>query len=117
VDQVRLLDSVSIDFIGRQKVIEQAITAEVAQQRSNGEVMSLSQPTFDIRIRPSGEVSDIILKGTTLDIFFAMISGIALLFWFLFHCLAKKYNHYKVRSYLANKVYSENEQYESNNPF
>ena len=81
------------------------MTSDRYQQDANVMGVNVTIPYHEIRVRPSGKVSDIILKGTTLDIYFAFIGGIAFLFWLVLHWFPKTYNSYRIRLTVANIVY------------
>lgn len=105
---MRLLDSSSKRFVGIEPpLLQQTITTSQYQQAANIRGVSASLPYYEVRIRPSGRVLNVYLKGTTIDVLLGMIGGIFTIFWGLFHCFGKTYNHFNLRHYLAKEVYNE----------
>jgi len=106
IDQMRLLDGYSIDFVNRrERIIDQTMTSDRYQKDANVEGISVTVPYHEIRVRPSGVVSDNILRGYTLDIFFAIVGGIAFLLWLVLHWFTQTYNDYLTRLSLLQENY------------
>lgn len=102
VDQMRLLDSASKRFVGIQPpLLQQTITASQYQQAANVRGIIASLPYYEVRVRPSGRVINVYLKATTIDFLLGIIGGITTIFWGLFHCFGKTYNHFNIRLTLA----------------
>ena len=73
------------------------MTSDRYQQSANVEGVNVTIPYHEIRVRPSGKVSNNILRGDTLDIFFGCIGGIGYLLWLVFEWFPQTYNNYKAR--------------------
>lgn len=58
-------------------------------------------PYYDVKIRPSGKVTNVIIVGLESTQMLGIIGGVFLIFWAILHCFGKCYNHYNVRAKLA----------------
>lgn len=60
-----------------------------------------------MRVRPSGNLTKIILTGYTLPMILGMIGGVFFICYVVFHLFGKCYNGYNMRMKLAHQLYDE----------
>lgn len=70
-------------------------------------------PYLKFRLAISGRITRIILSNYKIDFLFAIIGGAFVFYYFVFGCFAKAFNNFKVKSKLAEILYSEKQQCEA----
>jgi hypothetical protein len=60
---------------------------------------------YELRIRPSGNLTKVYLVGSTFDVILGLIGGIFFLCYVVFHNCGKLYNNYNVHAKLTDLIY------------
>lgn len=102
MDRVELIDAYSSNFVGQSyPVLQKSICSSRYQQNEYTRPIPNTYPGYELRIRPSGVVNKVILKGYSLEIILGIIGGVLFIWYVLFACIGKSYNAFNVRARLA----------------
>ena len=101
VDETKLIDRYSTSFMSRDKVLNRTITASRHQQDANVEGVQTVIPYKEIRIRPSGRTTEVVLIEHSIAILFSIFGGVGFIFFIIFRGCFSRYAHYKTRLYQA----------------
>lgn len=62
-------------------------------------------PFYEVRVRPSAQMTKVVLTGIPTDVVLGVIGGICVLFYAVFHIFGKVFDHYNARCFLAQRLY------------
>ena len=66
-----------------------------------------TEPYYQVKIKPSSMLVQYVQETQKADSILAMIGGVFVFWYAIFHCCAKGYNHYNIRGQLARDLYDE----------
>ena len=101
VDETKLIDRYSTSFMSRDKVLNRTITASRHQQDANVEGVQAVIPYKEIRVRPSGRTTEVVLIEHSIAILFSIFGGVGFILFIIFRGCFSRYAHYKTRLYQA----------------
>lgn len=110
LDRIQLLDSYTAKFLGQPpRVMQETICTSRYQLGEITKSVNSSTAYYELRIRPSGNLTKVYLVGYTLVVILGLIGGVFFLSFAVFHCFGKIYNNYNVRLGLAEAMYNEDD--------
>lgn len=108
LDRIQLLDSYKAKFVGAPpELLEETICTSRYQAGEVTKSFNSSSPYYELRVRPSGTLTKVILTGYTLPMILGLIGGVFFICYVVFHLFGKCYNGYNSRMKVALEVYNE----------